>query len=156
MQRGIVGFHQDEDGDWVAELSCLHNQHVRHQPPFQDRPWVLDESQRAARIGAELDCPLCDRAELPEGLRLARTAGPFEAHSLPPGLRNAHRVAEGTWGCLRVQEGSVLFSMESDPPVRVRVEAGGWLPIPPGVRHALTVDGPVRLTVDFLVPIPAD
>jgi tellurite methyltransferase len=156
MQRGIVGFHQDEDGDWVAELSCLHNQHVRHQPPFQDRPWVLDEHQRAARIGADLDCPLCDRAELPDGLRLARTAGPFEAHSLPPGLRDAHRVAEGTWGCLRVQKGSVLFSMESDPPIRVRVEAGGWQPIPPGVRHALMVDGPVRLTVDFLVPGPTD
>jgi tellurite methyltransferase len=156
MQRRIVGFHQDEDGDWVAELSCLHNQHVRHQPPFQDRPWVLDESQRAARIGAELDCRLCDRAELPEGLRLARTAGPFEAHSLPSGLRTAHRVVDGIWGCLRVQEGSVLFSMDSDPPVRVRVGAGGWQPIPPGVRHALTVDGPVRLTVDFLVPVGAD
>ena len=60
MQRTIIGFHQDEDGDWVAELSCLHNQHVRHRPPFQQRPWVLDESQRAARVGAELDCPLCD------------------------------------------------------------------------------------------------
>lgn len=89
MQRAIVGFHQDEDGDWVAELSCLHNQHVRYQPPLQQRPWVLDGSQRAARIGAELDCPLCDRAELPEGLRLARTAEPFEADPLPPGLRTA-------------------------------------------------------------------
>ena len=156
MQRGIVGFHQDEDGDWVAELSCLHNQHVRHHPPFQQRPWVLDESQRAARIGAELDCPLCDRAELPEGLRLARTAGPFEADTLPPGLRTAHRLAEQTWGCLRVEDGSVLFSMESEPPVRVRVEAGSRQPIPPGVRHALTVDGPVRLTVEFLVPVPTD
>lgn len=156
MRRSIVGFHQDEDGDWVAELSCLHNQHVRHHPPFQQRPWVLDESQRAARIGAEIDCPLCDRAELPEGLRLARTAGPFEVDTLPPALRAAHRVAERTWGCLRVQEGSVVFSMESEPPVRVRVEAGGRQPIPPGVRHALTVDGPVRLTVDFLVPVPTD
>ena len=142
MQRTIVGFHQDEDGDWVAELSCLHNQHVRHRPPFQQRPWVLDESQRAARVGAALDCPLCDRAELPEGLRLARTAGPFEADTLPPCLRTAPRVAERP-------------SMESEPPVRARVEAGGRQPIPPGVRHALTVDGPVRLTVDFLVPVPA-
>jgi hypothetical protein len=58
MQRRIVGFHQDEDGDWVAELSCLHNLHVRHQPPFQERSWVLEESGRAARIGAELNCPL--------------------------------------------------------------------------------------------------
>jgi tellurite resistance-related uncharacterized protein len=151
MQRQILGFHQDEAGDWVAELSCLHNQHVRHQPPFQDRPWVVDESQRAAQIGADLNCPLCDRAELPEGLQLARTAGPFDAHTLPTGLRQAHRVAERTWGCLRVHEGSVWFSMDTDPAIRIRVEAGGRQPIPPGVPHALTVDGPVRLTVEFLV-----
>lgn len=156
MQRTIVGFHQDEDGDWVAELSCLHNQHVRHQPPFQQRPWVVDKSQRAARIGAALDCPLCDRAELPEGLHVARTAGPFEADTLPPGLHTAHRLAERTWGCLCVEDGSVLFLMESEPPVSVRVEAGGRQPIPPGVRHALTVDGPVRLTVEFLVTAPTN
>jgi tellurite methyltransferase len=66
--------HQDEDGDWVAELSCLHNQHVRHRPPFQERSWVLEESGRVERIGAELDCALCDRAELPDGLRLVRRA----------------------------------------------------------------------------------
>lgn len=137
----------------MAELSCLHNQHVRHQPPFQERPWVMDESGRAARVGAELECPLCDRAELPEGLHLARTAGPFDADTLPAGLRRGHRVAERTWGCLRVHEGSVWFSMDSDPPVRVRVEAGGRQPIPPGVLHALTLDGPVRLTVEFLVAV---
>ena len=151
MRRTIVGFHQDDDGDWVAELSCWHNQHLRHRPPFQDRRWVLDEVERAARIGAGLDCPHCDRAELPEGLRLVRTAGPFDAGTLPPGLRKDHRVAEGTWGCLRVQEGSVWFAMAGDPPLEVRVGAGGSQPIPPGVAHALTLDGPVVLTVEFLV-----
>jgi hypothetical protein len=34
LVRPIVGFHQDEHQDWVAELSCGHNQHVRHRPPF--------------------------------------------------------------------------------------------------------------------------
>ena len=149
MQRSIVGFHQDEDGDWVAELSCLHNQHVRHRPPFQDRAWVVDESERAARVGAELNCPLCDRAEMPEGLVLARTAGPFDADTLPAGLRSRHRVAERTWGCLRVLEGSLVFSMDSDPPVEIQLSAGGRQPIPPGVEHAVTVRGSVRLVVEF-------
>lgn len=31
-QQPIVGFHQDEEGDWVASLACGHNQHVRHNP----------------------------------------------------------------------------------------------------------------------------
>ena len=65
MRRLITGFHRDEEGDWVAELDCLHGQHVRHQPPFRVAPWVLDEDERRARVGAPLDCPLCDRAELP-------------------------------------------------------------------------------------------
>ena len=60
MQRTITGYLRDDEGVWVAELECGHNQHVRHRPPFPQRPWVLDESQRAARVGAELDCPLCD------------------------------------------------------------------------------------------------
>lgn len=151
MQRTILGFHADDDGDWVAQLSCWHNQHVRHQPPFQDRNWVLDESGRASRIGAELNCPLCDRAELPEGLRLVRTAGPFDSDTLPSGLRKEHRVAEGTWGRLRVHSGSVWFSMALDPPLDVLMGTGGRQPIPPGVPHVLRVDGPVLLTVEFLV-----
>jgi tellurite resistance-related uncharacterized protein len=151
MRRTIAGFHQDDDGDWVAELTCWHNQHVRHWPPFQDRPWVLDEVERASRIGAELDCLLCERADLPDGLRLVRTAGPFDAETLPSGLRQEHRVAEGTWGRLRVHEGSVWFAMAVDPPLEIRVETGGRQPIPPGVAHVLTVDGPVLLTVEFLV-----
>lgn len=78
MIRAITGFHQDEEGDWVAELTCLHGQHVRHRPPFQDRPWVIDAEKRQARVGSPMDCPLCDRAEMPEGLSLLRTAGPFD------------------------------------------------------------------------------
>ena len=151
MQRTIVGFHHDDEGDWVAELSCLHNQHVRHRPPFQNRPWVVDDSRRASRMGAALDCPLCDRAEMPDGLTLARVAGPFDADTLPTALRRHHRVAERTWGCLWVLEGAVVFSLESDPPLEVRLEAGGRQPIPPGLPHRLTVDGPVRLAVEFYV-----
>ncbi len=149
MRREIVGFHQDQEGDWVAELSCLHNQHVRHRPPFQERAWVLDESGRASRLGAEVQCRLCDRAEFPEGLELARTAGPFDAGTLPAGLRRDHRVADGVWGCVQVESGSVRFSMRTEPPVDVRLEAGHRQPIPPGVPHALTVEGPVRLVVEF-------
>jgi tellurite methyltransferase len=83
VRRKVVGFLQDEVGEWVADLSCLHRQHVRHRPPFQERAWVLNEAERAARIGSEMECPLCDRAELPPELQVNRTAGPFDADSLP-------------------------------------------------------------------------
>ncbi len=67
MERTIVGFHQDERGDWVAELSCGHGQHIRHRPPFEVRPWVLEPESRGARVGTLRDCPLCGPAELDAG-----------------------------------------------------------------------------------------
>ena len=60
MRRSIVGYHQDEENHWVAELSCGHNQHVRHDPPLISRPWVQSQSGRASRLGYELDCKKCD------------------------------------------------------------------------------------------------
>src|SRR5205085_9463290 len=49
--RSIIGFHQDEQGHWVADLQCGHTQHVRHDPPWQNRPWVVTPEGRAAFLG---------------------------------------------------------------------------------------------------------
>ena len=55
----VVGFHQDDEGHWVAELACGHGQHMRHEPPLVSRPWVLTEEGRAAFIGQSLACVRC-------------------------------------------------------------------------------------------------
>ena len=68
MNRKIVGFHRDEHGDWVAELDCLHGQHVHHKPPFFNRPWVESREGRNNMLGYELDCVLCERPESPQKL----------------------------------------------------------------------------------------
>lgn len=148
--RAIVGFRQDEVGDWVADLGCLHRQHVRHRPPFWDRRWVLTESGRAERLGLDLDCPLCDRAEIPDGLHVVRTAGPFDAATLPTGLRVDHRVADGRWATLRVLQGAVGFTMDTDPPVDVHLVVGDEQAIPPGVAHRVIVEDGMRVVIDFL------
>jgi len=61
MKQPIVGFHKDEKGDWVADLKCGHTQHVRHDPPWQLRPWVITEESRQEKIGSTLICKECDR-----------------------------------------------------------------------------------------------
>ena len=61
MDRAIVGFRQDEGGTWIADLACGHSQHIRHSPPFKLAPWVLDDSERNARIGQDIECRLCDQ-----------------------------------------------------------------------------------------------
>ncbi|MFK7855839.1 MAG: DUF3565 domain-containing protein [Granulosicoccus sp.] len=63
MWRTIVGFNLDEQDDWVAKLSCGHGQHVRHNPPWIQRPWVLNEHGRQKKMGALLDCKICDQDE---------------------------------------------------------------------------------------------
>lgn len=60
MNRKIVGFHQDEESHWTARLECGHNQHVRHNPPWNNRPWVVTEVGRKKMLGYELNCRKCD------------------------------------------------------------------------------------------------
>ncbi|WP_394559452.1 DUF3565 domain-containing protein [Aquipseudomonas alcaligenes] len=55
----LLGFHQDEDGHWVADLSCGHTQHLRHQPPWQNRAWVTDPEQRQRHLGQPFACGWC-------------------------------------------------------------------------------------------------
>ncbi|MDY6980885.1 MAG: DUF3565 domain-containing protein [Pseudomonadota bacterium] len=57
----ITGFVQDEEGDWIAELSCGHRRHVRHRPPWQNRPWVESEAGRQSMIGYVIPCRDCQK-----------------------------------------------------------------------------------------------
>ena len=150
MNRAIVGFRQDDGGEWVADLSCLHAQHVRHQPPFRLAPWVHDEAERVARVGSPLDCPLCDRAELPDELRVLRTTEVWDERTMPAALRRAHRVAAGTWGRLRVQRGRLRFRAAPQPPLDVVVGPDAPQAIPPEVEHHVEPLGEVRFTIEFL------
>jgi tellurite methyltransferase len=150
VERSITGYHQDEAGDWVAELACGHNQHVRHEPPFQLRAWVIDPDGRLGRLGTPLGCPLCDRGELPEGLRRVRTSAVWDERTMPAGLRRAHRVAAATWGRIVVHAGRLRFAAATTPTIDVVLEAGSTMGIPPEVIHEVEPLGAVRFSVEFL------
>jgi len=61
MDQPIVGYHVDDDGHWVAELACGHFQHVRHDPPWTNRPWTQTAEGRADVLGCTLPCRKCDQ-----------------------------------------------------------------------------------------------
>jgi tellurite methyltransferase len=149
MERRIVGYHVDDQGDWVAHLDCGHRQHVRHRPPFSPRPWVTSAEGRASRLGAPLECPLCDRYELPERLEYLRTSE-WDERSMPQGLRRAHRLGEGIWGLLRVQSGTLSFRMAGRQPELADLGPGAAQAIPPGFEHDVTPAEAIRFSVDFL------
>ncbi len=63
VQRKIIGFHQDEAQDGVADLACGHTQHVRHTPP-----WVVSPEGRRSRLGYAVECKDCEQKGLDHGV----------------------------------------------------------------------------------------
>lgn len=150
VQRPIVGFHQDDADDWVAELSCGHRQHVRHRPPFVERPWVMEAAGRRSRLGTSLPCPLCDRCEVPPDFTVTRRSPLWDETTAPATLRRQHRLPAGTWGRLTVYEGRLRL-LTTVPTFRAVLTAGDERGIPPEVPHAVTPLGHVRFGLEFLI-----
>jgi hypothetical protein len=96
MNQKITGFHLDREDHWVADLECGHRQHMRHDPPWMVRPWVLTEEGRRSRLGVELDCKRCDEAgrAVAEAVREALKAAARQAYE-EGGLSGL--CAEGRW-----------------------------------------------------------
>lgn len=149
MLRPIVGYHLDEVGDWVAELSCGHGQHVRHKPPFQMRPWVTTPEGRDGKLGAELDCVRCDQSELPEDFTPYKRTADFDESSIPDGLRKHHSTKAGVWGVIHVLSGQLRYVLE--PPLTGERLLDAEHPgiVVPEVLHHVEPVGPVRFFVEF-------
>jgi len=61
VKKRITGFRLDEEQHWIATLECGHHQHVRHQPPWINRRWVMTAEGRERHLGVKLDCKECDK-----------------------------------------------------------------------------------------------
>ena len=109
MERPITGFRQDDEGHWVAELGCGHTQHVRHDPPWQVRPWVLTEGGREAMLDTSLDCTYCEMAVLPVDVRAYKQTPSFTESSVPEALLREHRTKPEVWARIVVEEGKLAY-----------------------------------------------
>jgi tellurite methyltransferase len=147
--RSIDGFHQDAIGDWVADLRCGHGQHVRHRPPFWERPWVLTAEGRDGKLGVELDCVLCDRFEMPAGHAPYKRTRELDEHSVPPGLLKDHSTARGVWGVIHVIAGRLRYIVE--PPLAGEHVLDETHPgvVVAEVLHRVAPEGHVRFFVEF-------
>jgi tellurite methyltransferase len=153
MQREMKGFHRDAEGHWVAELSCGHTQHVRHQPPFTLRPWVLTAEGRERRVGQELECPACDRRQMPDEYEPYRRTSTFTHESVPQGLLHRHTTKRGVWAHLAVLQGSLEFFETSPEGERREVlSAGQRTLIRPEVEHRVAPGMDAEFYVEFWGP----
>lgn len=154
MHRAITGYLQDDAADWVALLCCGHRQHVRHKPPFFSRPWTQTEAGRRSMLGQALDCVLCDRRELPQGLLRCERTPELGETGIPEALRTSNACA--TWTVIHVVAGRLRCHIEglADEPLLLDAQTPGV--VPPDVRHALVPDGPVRFSIErFRLPAAA-
>jgi len=146
MQTTIVGFHQDEQRDWVAELSCEHGQHMRHRPPWELRPWVTTEEGRRQKLGQAIDCPLCDQIVMPATAKEYKRTATFTEETLPAALRADHRTKASTWARIVVEAGALEYHTRN----RVhRLEPGQTGLVEPERPHHVTPLGAVRVHVEF-------
>lgn len=89
-------------------------------------------------------------AELPDGLVHVRTTDTFDQDHHPPGLRRAHRVADGVWARLVVHtDARHTFVFEDEPDRAIGVGAKAGVVIPPGRLHHVDIAGPVTVALEF-------
>lgn len=151
MLRAITGYRQDDAADWVALLCCGHRQHVRHKPPFFSRPWTQSEAGRSAMLGQCLDCVLCDRRELPQGLVRCERTPELDETEIPAALRS--RCKSANWTVIHVIAGRLRCHIErlAEGPLELDARTPGI--IAPDVHHHLVPDGPVRFFIErFRLP----
>ncbi len=148
MRRYISGFKVDAQGEWIASLDCHHAQHVRHQPPFIDRPWVTSAEGRAAAIGQTLECRLCARFAWPEHLAAYKRTPEFTELTVPKALTSDHSTKRGVWARIVVLEGTLHYRVEAFS-AAFDLTPGVDGIIVPEVLHHVTPLGLVRFYVEF-------
>jgi tellurite resistance-related uncharacterized protein len=86
--------------------------------------------------------------QLPEGVEPYRTIGPFDAATLPAGLRRTHDLKEGTWGRVALEQGSLGFVWEDETGGREDLTAPAEIIVSPQAPHHVEGDD-FHLTITF-------
>lgn len=146
----VRGFHQDEEGHWVAELECGHAQHVRHRPPMETREWVLTEEGRRGRIGASFPCRYCLMPRIPDAVSEYKRTPTFDKTTTPAGLLKSHTTKEGVWGEIVVVAGRVLYVIEPEEGASFVLRPGVTGTIAPLAPHHVDPEDDARFFVRFL------
>jgi tellurite resistance-related uncharacterized protein len=82
-----------------------------------------------------------------------RSTPVFDETTLPAGLRGEHRTKAGTWGVIRVIEGSLKLVVADDETILTPERPGLVLP---EQTHRVEPLGPMRMQVDFYDELPVD
>lgn len=143
MEKKIVGFHVDDQGDWVADLECGHGQHVRHNPPWTNRPWVLEQQERERFLGEVLDCLKCNMPMIPVNAVQFDCSEIYDQAMLIAQYSGVKTNDAGIWIKLVISEGELIYQQVSGETKGYVIDSDFAAVIAPGERFALRTKGHV-------------
>ena len=138
MEKKIVGFHVDELGDWVADLECGHAQHVRHNPPWINRPWVLERAGREGSLGMLLDCLKCNMPTIPVSARQIDCSEILDLQALVSHYTEVQKNDGDYWIKVVVSEGELVYQQVADKTTGYVIDQAFSAVIAPGEMFALS------------------
>ena len=92
---------------------------------------------------------IAPRGDLPPDAEAYRTIGPFDAATLPRGLRAEHDLKPGAWGVVTLTKGRLRFAWDDEQGGAEELVAPAEIVVPPQVPHHVEGDGPFSLTITF-------
>ena len=149
MEKKIVGFHVDDLGDWVADLECGHGQHVRHNPPWINRPWVLDEAGRESMLGQVLSCKKCNMPAIPGNAKRVTCSPLFDQQMLQQQCSGPQENASDCWIELVVSQGELVYQRHTDHVEGYVIDPEFSAVIPPGTGYTLIPKGDVQMCFHY-------
>lgn len=146
MKRPIIGYGTDAENDGFAILDCGHCQHIRHRPPFVNRPWATTPEGRQRFLGHPLDCVRCDRLELPNA-EMLETDQAASAHAGNVPVAGWNELESGQWAQVLPEQGELRCQMPTlDVDVRITPTVPGI--IPPQTAYRLVPAADARFHIE--------
>jgi tellurite resistance-related uncharacterized protein len=85
--------------------------------------------------------------QLPKNVAAYKRTPSFNAETIPAGLLKDHSTAEGVWGLIQVENGTLEYIIGDDEVHRLSPKTKGV--VEPTVVHHVRADGPVSFFVEF-------
>jgi tellurite resistance-related uncharacterized protein len=100
-------------------------------------------------LGTKLDCLRCDNLEFPEGLQEYKRTPLFTETTIPAGLLRDHSTKAGVWGLIRVEQGTLLYTVHYPEQRTYELSSASPGVVVPEMKHHVEPGGEVSFYVAF-------
>lgn len=86
---------------------------------------------------------------LPDGVKAYKKTLVFDETTVPRGLLKDHQTMPGVWGLITILEGSLTYTIQSEPPEVNLLDKNQFGVVEPQVLHYVKPSGRVKFYVEF-------